>query len=108
MGLYLQCIVRFRHLSHMLSHYVHKWVKRSNFKYLLCYVQISSSIHALLHAYLVGLDLLSEPPSICIAFLYVRSDKTMDPTMDPRCARAANALMRLCICTGSFEFSIFA
>ena len=30
MGLYLQCIVRFRHLSHMLSHYV----------------QISSSIHA--------------------------------------------------------------
>ena len=30
MGLYLQCIVRFRHLSHTLSHYV----------------QISSSIHA--------------------------------------------------------------
>ena len=30
MGLYLQCIVRFRHLSNMLSHYV----------------QISSSIHA--------------------------------------------------------------
>ena len=30
MGLYLQCIVRFRHLWHMFSHYV----------------QISSSIHA--------------------------------------------------------------
>ena len=50
----------------------------------------------------------SEPPSTCIAFLSVHSDTAMDPTMDPRCVRAANALMRLCICTGSSELSMFA
>ena len=53
-------------------------------------------------------SLISEHPSTCIAFLYVRSDTTMDPTLDPRCVRAANALMRLCICTGSSELSMFA
>ena len=36
--------------------------------------------------------------------LYVRSDTTMDPM----CVRAANALVRLCICPGSSELSIFA
>ena len=43
-----------------------------------------------------------------LPFLYVRSDTTMDPTMDPRYVRAAKALMRLCICTGSSELSMFA
>ena len=28
--------------------------------------------------------------------------------MDPMCVRAANALMRLCICTGSSELSMLA
>ena len=98
---FLQCIVRFRHLSHMLSHYA----------------QISSSIHARLfgsvrYCMLIWwgwkpkIYLLSEPPSTCIAFLYVRSDTTSK--MDPRCVRAANALMRLCICTGSSKLSMFA
>ena len=51
------------------------------------------------------LDLfLSEPPSTCIAFLFV----SWDTTMDPRCVRAANALVRLCVCTGSSELSMFA
>ena len=78
------------------------------------YLQLSSSIHArlfgsmLLHAYLVGLEALdlffSEPPSTCTAFLYVRSDTAMDPI----CVRAANALVRLCICPGSSELSMFA
>ena len=45
---------------------------------------------------------------LSLAFLYVRSDTTMDPTIDPRCVRAANVLMRLCICTGSSELSMFA
>ena len=58
-------------------------------------------MRALLHAYLVRLEpldlFLSEPPFTCTAFLYVRSDTTMDPM----CVRAANALVRLCICTGS-------
>ena len=104
MGLYLQRLVRFRHLSHILSHYD---------------VQISSSIHARLFGsvrycmltwwgWKPKIYILSEPPSTCIAFFYVRSDTTMDPTMDPRCVRAANALMRLCICTGSSELSMFA
>ena len=75
MGLYLQCIVRLRHVSHMLSRFV----------------QISSSIHAglfgsLRYCLLIWwgwkpkIYLLSEPLSTCIAFLYVRSDATMDPT----------------------------
>ena len=79
------------------------------------YVQISSSIRARLfgsvrYCMLIWwgwkpkIYLLSETPSTCIAFLYVRSDTTMDP----RCVQAANALMRLCICTGSSELSIFA
>ena len=70
MGLYLQCIVRFRHLSHMLSHYV----------------QISSSIHARLidsvrYCMLIWwgwkpkIYLLSEPPSTCIAFMCARAQQ---------------------------------
>ena len=73
MGLYLQRLVRFRHLSHMLSHYD---------------VQISSSIHARLfgsvrYCMLIWwgwkpkIYILSEPLSTCIAFFYVRSDTTM-------------------------------
>ena len=51
------------------------------------------------------LDLfLSEPPSTCTAFLFV----SWDTTMDPRCVRAENALVRLCVCTGSSELSMFA
>ena len=51
------------------------------------------------------LDLfLSEPPSTCTAFLFV----SWDTTIDPRCVRAANALARLCVCTGSSELSMFA
>ena len=66
-------------------------------------------MRALLHAYLVGLEafnrsILSEPPSTCTALLYVRSDTTMDPM----CVRAAKALVRLCICPGSSELSMFA
>ena len=70
-----------------------------------------------MHVYLVacaaaclsgGAELLSEPPSTCIAFLSVRSETTIDQTMDPRCVRAANALARLYICTGSSELSMFA
>ena len=83
------------------------------------YVQISSSIHARLfdsvrYCMLIWwgwkpkIYLLSVPPSTCIAFRYVRWDTTMDPSMDSRCVRAANALMRLCIYTGSSELSMFA
>ena len=71
------------------------------------YLVECSNMRALLHAYLVGLEaldlFLSEPPSTCIAFLYVRSDTTMDLM----CVREANALVRLCICPGSSELSMF-
>ena len=54
--------------------------------YLAAYTHVSlvacSNMRALLHAYLVGLEALdlfiSEPPSTCTVFLYVRSDTTMD------------------------------
>ena len=76
--------------------------------YTHVYLVACSSMRALLHAYLVGLEdldlFLSEPPSTCTAFLYVRSDATMDPM----CVRAANALVRLCICPGPSELSMFA
>ena len=79
--------------------------------YLAAYTHISliacSNMRVLLHAYLVGLEALdlffSEPPSACTPFLYVRSDTTMDAI----CVRAANALVRLCICPGSSELSMF-
>ena len=64
---------------------------------------LSGGAESLRSIYCLSLD-----PSTSIAFLYVRSDTTMDPTMDPRCVRAANALMRLCICTGSSELSMSA
>ena len=76
--------------------------------YTHVYLVACSNMRALVHAYLVGLEpldlFLSEPPSTCIAFLYVRSDTTTDPM----CVRAANALVRLCICPGSSELSMFA
>ena len=50
-------IVRFRHLSHMLSHYVQ------------LNSRLFGSMRALLHAYLVGSIFLSEPPSTCAAFM---------------------------------------
>ena len=83
----------------MLSHYV---------QYTHAYLVACSNMRALLHAYLMVLDALDRfflslrlhaPP-----FLYVRSDTTMDPM----CVRAANALMRLCICPGSSELLMFA
>ena len=83
--------VRFQHLSHMLSHYV----------------QLSSSIHATacLSSGAGSLrSIFSEPLSTCTAFLYVRSDTTMDPM----CVRAADALARQCICPGSSELEMFA
>ena len=75
-----------------LSHYVH------------LHARLFGSMCALLHDYL-----LSKPPPTCTTFicahcLYVRSDTTMDPM----CVRAANALMRLCICPGSSELSMLA
>ena len=78
--------------------------------YLAAYMYLvaCSNMCALLHAYLVGLEaldlFLSEPPSTCPAFLYVHSDTTMDQM----CVRAANALVRLCIRSGSSELLMFA
>ena len=76
--------------------------------YTPLYLVACSNMRALLHAYLVGMEaldlFLSEHPSTCTAFLYVRSDTTMDPM----CVRAANALVRLCICPGSSELSMSA
>ena len=54
--------------------------------YQAAYMHVSlvacSNMCVLLHAYLVGLEVLdlffSEPPSTCTAFLYVPSDTTMD------------------------------
>ena len=79
------------------------------------YVQISSSIHARLFGsvrsggagslrFIYCLSLRLHASSF---FIMVCSDTTMDQTMDLRCVRAANALMRLCICRGSFELSMF-
>ena len=63
--------------------------------YTHVYLVACSNMRALLHAYHVGLEdldlFLSEPPSTCTTFLYVRSDTTMDPM----CVRAANALLLL-------------
>ena len=80
--------------------------------YLAAYTRVYSVaciyMRALLNAYLVRLEPLdlfsSEPPFTCSAFLYVRSDTTMDPMR----VRETNALVRLCICTGSSEMSMFA
>ena len=76
--------------------------------YLVAYTHVylvaCGNMRALLHAYLVGLEALHLSPSTCTAFLYVRSDTTMDPM----CVRAVNALVRLCICPGSSELSMFA
>ena len=88
------CLMRFRHLLHILSHYT----------------QLSCSKHTHLsgsmHAYIVGLDVftyfLYEPPST--AFLCVPSDTTMGP----RCVQATNVLVRLCICPGWSELSMFS
>ena len=57
------------------------------------YSVVSSSMRALLHAYLVGLEALAVflSESTCTAFLYVRSDTTLDPM----CVRAVNVLVRL-------------
>ena len=59
MGLYLQCIVRFRHLSHMHSHYV----------------QISSSIHARLFGSVRSACLSGGAVSLryiyCLSLLYM-------------------------------------
>ena len=73
----------------MLSHYVQ------------LHARLFSSMHVLLHAYLVGsIFCLS---SVYMHCLYVRLDKTMYPM----CVRVANALMRLCICgRGSSELSM--
>ena len=93
-------LMRFRNLSHMLSHYM--------CNYLTIYLHVYLVACSSMRAYLVGpeaLDLfLSEPPSTCPAFLYVRSETTMDS----RCVQTANALVRLCICLGSSELSTFA
>ena len=76
--------------------------------YTHVYLVACSTMRALLHAYLVGLEplglVLSEPPFTCTAFLYVRSDTTVDPMS----VRATNALVRLCIGPGSSKLSIFA
>ena len=68
--MYLLCLMRFRHLSHMLSHYA----------------QLSSSMHArlLLACMLIwwALDLISVSASLstCTAFLVcMRTDTTMGP-----------------------------
>ena len=75
----------------MLNHYV-------QFHARLC-----GSMHALLHAYLVGsifcLSLRLHALPLCVL---------ADKTMDLMCVRAANALMRLCICPGSSELSMLA
>ena len=52
-------IVRFLHLSHMLSHYVQ------------LHAPLFGSMGALLHAYLVG----SEHPSTCTAFMCARTQQ---------------------------------
>ena len=75
-GIYLKlCLMRFRHISHMLSHYA----------------QLSSSMHARLfgsmHAYLVGLealDLISVRASLSTRTAFLACVRT-DTTMDPRC-----------------------
>ena len=82
-GIYfLLCLMRFRHLSHMLSHYA----------------QLSSCMHARLsgsmHAYLVeleALDLISVRASLSTCTAVLVGVHT-DTTMDPRCVRAANIL----------------
>ena len=61
-GFYL--FVRFRHLSHMLSHYVQ------------LHARLCGSMRALLHAYLVGsIFFLPEPPSACTAFMFARTQQ---------------------------------
>ena len=76
--------------------------------YAHVYLAACSNMHALLHVYLMGLEALglfsAEPPSTCTAFLNVRSDTTMNQM----CVRAANALVRLCICRDSSKLSMFA
>ena len=55
--------VRFRHLSHMLSHYAQ------------LHARLFGSMRALLHAYLVGSIFLLEPPSTCTAFMCARAQQ---------------------------------
>ena len=76
----------------MLSHYVQ------------LHAHLFGSMRALLHAYLVG-SILSEIPSIHALPLCAQA---RDTTMDLTCVRAANALMRLCICPGTSELSMLA
>ena len=68
----------------MLSHYA---------AYTHIYLVASSSMRVLLLAYLVGLEALDVflSESTCTAFLYVRSDATLDPM----CMQAVYVLLRL-------------
>ena len=69
----------------MLSHYA---------AYTHVYLVASSSMRALLHDNLVGLEALDVfflSESTCTAFRYVRSDTALDPM----CVRALNVLVRL-------------
>ena len=70
--------------------------------YAHVYLAACSNMRALLHVYLMGLEALgllsAESPSTCTAFLYV----------DQMCVRAPDALVRLRICPGSIELSMFA
>ena len=59
------------------------------------HARLFDSMRALLHAYLVGSNFLSEPTFACTAFIGHK--------IDLMCVRAAYALMRLCISTGSSE-----
>ena len=86
--------MRFRNLSNMLSHFEQ------------LFSSILAHLFGIMPAYLVwleALDLFFSKP-LSTAFLCVH----LDTTMDPRCVRAANALVRLCICSGSSELSMFA
>ena len=87
-------IVRFRHLSHTLMH-----------------------LAAYRHVYLVACN--SMRATACLSsgtgslrYIFCLSRRNMhvrsDTTVDPMCVQAANALVRLCICTGSSELTVFA
>ena len=56
-------IVRFRHLTHTLSHYVK------------LHARLFGSMRALLHAYLMWSFFLSEPPSTYTAFMCARTQQ---------------------------------
>ena len=94
-------IVRFPYSSHKLCLVTQKKV------YCFGLVIMCNYMHAYLEAcmrycMLIWWDLfLSEPLSTCTAFMCARAQRWM-------CVRAANALMRLCICPDSSELSMLA